>query len=66
MANTYTDAKIKRMTKTELMDVIKEKDEQINRQLVLLAQIIYKYNITTEDIINMNNKKDVPVGDDNE
>lgn len=66
MTNTYTDAKLKRMTKAELMDVIKEKDEQIKRQLVLLAQIIYKYNITTEDIINMNNKKDVPAGDDSE
>lgn len=66
MENTYT----KRMTKAELMDVIKKKDEQINRQLALLAQIIYKYNITTEDIINMNNKKDAPdindgkIGDD--
>lgn len=49
MANTYTENQLKRMTKAELIKIIKEKDEQINRQLAFLAQVIHKYGITAEE-----------------
>lgn len=54
MANTYTENQIKRMTKAELIKIIKEKDEQINRQLAFLAQVIHKYGITAEEFTEKN------------